>query len=87
MNGSDIYLASVAKFVYGIDTAKERLAQIAQENKMIVMMANCVGHADGELCAGGSAIWEENGEIVGELDELNEGLLIFDTTSKRFLTG
>jgi predicted amidohydrolase len=81
-NGASIYLASVAKFVNGIDTANKRLAEIAQRYAMTVFMVNCVGTADGAECAGQSAVWNPQGKRVGQLDDANEGILIFDTETQ-----
>ncbi|WP_420644082.1 carbon-nitrogen hydrolase family protein [Candidatus Leptofilum sp.] len=76
--GAKIYLASVAKYARGIEEAYGRLAHIAQTHRMTTFMANCVGLADGERCAGQSAVWNRKGECVAQLDDSNEGLIIFD---------
>jgi predicted amidohydrolase len=46
-------------------------------------MANAVGQADGEECAGKSAIWNDKGELLAQLDGQREGLLILDTDTER----
>ena len=51
-SGAEIYIASVAKFVNGIDKAIERLSEIADKYSMTVLMSNCIGEADGNKCAG-----------------------------------
>lgn len=81
-NGASIYLASVAKFTNGIDKAFHRLSEIAKQNSMIVMMSNCIGEADGGMCAGQSAIWNKEGSLLGQLEEDREGIIIFDTEQK-----
>ncbi|KYG85539.1 acyltransferase [Roseivirga seohaensis] len=81
-NGSEIYIASVAKFKSGINKAKTELANIARRYSMSVLMANCIGMADGAECAGKTAVWNKEGGIIGELDNINVGLLIFDTASQ-----
>lgn len=82
--GASIYLASVAKFENGIDKAIDRLADISKTYSMNVLMCNSVGKADGQICAGGSSIWS-NGELLGQLNDSEEGLLILDTeTNKLF---
>ena len=78
-NGAQIYIASVAKFKSGINKAKTELANIAKRYSMNVLMANCIGMADGAECAGKTAVWNKEGGMICELNELNEGLLIFDT--------
>ena len=87
--GAQIYIASVAKFANGIAKAQQRLATIAKQHGMIVLMANCVGTADGEECAGQSAVWNRDGLMVEQLDAKNEGILVFDIdrqeASKKFV--
>jgi predicted amidohydrolase len=78
-NGSEIYLASVVKNVTGTAKAHDRLAEIARAYSMTVMMANCVGVCDGELCGGRSAGWNSRGEMLGQLNDTDEGILIVDT--------
>lgn len=41
--------------------------------------------ADGELCAGGTAVWNANGQRLAQLDDHTEGLLIYDTKSDTIL--
>src|SRR5690606_30024792 len=55
--GTEIYLASVAKFQKGINEALVRLLEIAKNYSMTVLMANSVGSADGGICTGTSSIW------------------------------
>lgn len=84
-SGAGIYIASVAKSVSGIDKALDRLAAIARDQSMTVLMANCVGMADGEACAGRSSIWNEEGLLLGQLDTSNQGLLLVDTDTQRVI--
>lgn len=80
--GAAIYIASVAKFVSGIDKAHKRLAEIASQHHMTVFMANCIGPADGEECVGQSAVWNKKGLLLSRLDDKNEAILIFDTNTE-----
>jgi predicted amidohydrolase len=77
--GAKVYLASVAKSLSGIDRALGRLAEIAREHALIVLMANCLGPCDGVICAGRSTAWTERGELIGQLDDSSEGILVVDT--------
>lgn len=77
-SGAEIYIASVAKFANGVKDAAVRLSEIAKTYSMTVLMSNCVGPADGGVCAGGTAIWNKQGVLVEQLDEVNEGFLIYD---------
>jgi predicted amidohydrolase len=78
-SGARVYIASVAKPVGGIQQATERLAAIAREYKMTVLMANSVGLSECFQCAGKSAVWGRNGELLAQLDDANEGIIILDT--------
>lgn len=84
-NGAQIYLASVAKFARGMAAAHGRLAQIAQTYSMTALMVNCVGLADGEWCAGQSAVWNRDGQRLAQLDDTAEGVLIFDTETQALI--
>ena len=82
----DIYVASVAKFKNDMRKAKERLSRIAKENKLTVFMSNSVGPADSGLCGGNSAIWDSDGILIKQLDNKNEGVLIFDTKNREAMS-
>jgi predicted amidohydrolase len=84
-NGAKFYVASVAKFVSGIGKAAARLAEIARSYSMTVLMANCIGECDGCQCAGKSSIWNDRGELIGQLDDATEGVLIFDTVTGKVI--
>jgi predicted amidohydrolase len=86
-SGAGIYVASVAKFVNGIDKAITRLSEIAHEYSMTVLMSNCVGKSDGHVNAGKTSVWNDKGSLVGQLDDTNEGILIFDTDSQELIKG
>ena len=82
LNGAQVYIASVAKFRSGIKKSLERMAEIAREYSMMVMMANCVGVADGQACAGRTAVWNNRGQLLGQLNDTDEGIIVFDTESQ-----
>jgi len=88
--GADIYLASVAKHSTGIQKAYEQYPKFAENYSMIVAMSNYIGMCDDFESAGGSAIWNPSGELVGSLDDQREGILVYDTKThnltKHFLT-
>jgi len=77
--GAKVYIASVAKFMHGIDKALARLAEIGRSYSMTVLMSNSIGQADGYECAGKSSIWDNKGGLLGQLDDHREGILILDT--------
>lgn len=84
-NGATMYIASVAKFVNGIDKALQRLSDIARDYTMTVLMANCIGECDGEKCAGKTSIWNNNGALLGQLNVENEGILMIDTVTQELI--
>jgi predicted amidohydrolase len=78
-HGADYYLATVAKSVNGVDAAWERLSEIAVHYSCPVLMANSIGPTTDFECAGRSAVWNNHGKRIGELNDQEEGLLLFDT--------
>ena len=84
-SGAEIYIASVAKFLNGIDKALKRLSDIASTYDMTVLMANCVGPCDGEECAGKTSIWNNKGLLAGQLNNTNEGIVIIDTDTQELI--
>lgn len=81
-NGAGLYLASVAKSVDGVAKASERLRAIARDHGMTVLMVNGLGLADGMACPGLSAVWDTKGAVLGQLDDVHEGILVFDTETQ-----
>lgn len=84
-SGAEIYVASVAKFVHGIDVATKRLSTIAKKYSIMVLMANCVGQSDGLVCAGKTSVWNTQGELISQLDDHHEGIIIVDTETQAVL--
>lgn len=84
-SGAKIYIASVAKFVNGVDKAIKRLADIANKYSMTVLMSNCVGQSDGQECAGKTSIWNNKGLLVRQLNDTDEGIIIFDTDTQELI--
>ena len=80
--GADIYIASVAKSQSGISKAYGHFPTVAKAFETPILMTNSVGHCDNFLSVGQSAVWNEKGELVGQLDGQNQGFLIFDTELK-----
>ena len=84
-SGASIYMASVAKTAKGLDAALPRLAGIARQYSMIVLMANCVGECDGCQCAGQTSIWNKTGSLVRQLSDRDEGILMIDTETQEVI--
>jgi predicted amidohydrolase/GNAT superfamily N-acetyltransferase len=81
--GTDIYIASVAKPKGGIEKAYKHFPQIANEFNTPILMSNCVGYCDNFMSVGQSAIWNKKGELIEQLDANNQGLLIFDIKTEQ----
>lgn len=78
-SGAQLYVASVAKTVKGIEKAWAGLSEIACKYEMTVLLSNCVGMCEDGLCGGKSAAWNKKGELLGQLNDTDEGILVFDT--------
>lgn len=77
--GARLYVASVAKTVKGVEKAWAGLSEIAGKYGMTVLMSNSVGMCEDGLCGGRSAAWNSKGELLGHLNDTDEGILILDT--------
>ena len=84
-SGAEIYIASVAKSVNGVDKAIKSLSDIANKYSMTVLMSNCVGQCDGYECGGKTSIWNNKGLLVGQLNDTNEGIIIIDTDTQELI--
>lgn len=84
-NNATIYIASVLSSIGGIDTELKILSGIARNKNMVTFMANYVGKSGGYECAGKSSVWNEKGELIGQLGDKEEGLIVFDTKSKEII--
>ena len=85
-NNATIYVASVLSSVNGIDAELKKLSEISKNNNLITFMANYVGKSGGYECAGKSSVWNEKGELIGQLGDKEEGIIIFDTKSTEIIT-
>lgn len=86
LNNATIYIASVLNSVGGVDADLKKLSDIAMNYNMIAFMANYIGKSGGYECAGKSSVWNEKGELIGQLGDKEEGLIIYDTKSKEIVT-
>ncbi len=77
-SGAEIYLTSVAKSASGVEKASERLSEIAKKFSMLTLMVNNIGPSDNFIGAGQSAMWNRQGDLIGQLDDQHEGLLLID---------
>lgn len=77
--GAEVYVATVAKAQNGFNKAETHYPEIAKKYGMPVLMANSVGPCDNFLCVGKSAVWNKEGVLLAQLNETEEGILVFDT--------
>ncbi len=79
--GAGIYNASVAKTAAGVDKAITQLSEIANNYSMTVLLSNFIGNCDNTECGGRSSVWNDNGVLLGQLDDHSEGVLLIDTST------
>ena len=84
-NGANIYIASVAKTVVGVEKASKTLAGIAGKYAMIALMSNCTGYCDNFESAGKTSIWNNKGQLTGQLNDSGEGILMIDTETEKII--
>lgn len=76
--GAQVYVASVAKSASGVETALDRLSDIARTYALPTLMVNAVGPSDDFVSGGRSSVFNAAGELVGQLPANREGLLLYD---------
>jgi predicted amidohydrolase len=80
-DGAQFYVASVAKFLHGIEKANMQLRATAKAFSVPVLMSNAIGPSDGGECAGQSSIWDGDGILRGQFDGIQQGILVLDTAT------
>jgi predicted amidohydrolase len=81
-SGALFYIASVAKTVKGVEKAWTGLSEIAGKYGMTVLLSNSVGLCEDGVCGGKSAVWNNKGALLGQLNDTGEGVLILDTNTQ-----
>ena len=76
-----IYVAAVMTNKSGIHKKLKGLSSLAKKHKIIVLMSNFVGVSGGSESAGKTSIWNQKGDLIGQMNHTDEGLLIYDTNS------
>lgn len=84
-NGADTYVACVAKTAAGMERSARQLSDIAKNYGMTVLIANSTGYSDNFLSAGQSAAWNNKGELLTRLDDVNEGIILLDTVTQQVI--
>ncbi len=82
---ANFYLSSVAKPQKGVERAKDYFPKVAEKYGVPIMMVNCVGFCDNFLSVGQSSVWDEGGNLIGQLDAENEGFLVYDTVKNEVI--
>ena len=75
---TDIYIASIFFTPNGIPNAYRDLQSYAAKHKMNVLMSNFSGESWGYPSAGQSAFWNNKGELVGQMNDSDSGLLLVE---------
>ncbi|QOG04231.1 carbon-nitrogen hydrolase family protein [Flavobacterium sp. MDT1-60] len=75
---TDIYIASIFFTPNGIPNAYRDLQSYAEKHKMNVLMSNFSGESWGYPSAGQSAFWNTKGELVGQINNTDSGLLLVE---------
>lgn len=83
---TDIYIASIFFSPNGIPNAYRDLQNYAQKHKMNVLMSNFSGESWGYPSAGQSAFWNNKGELVGQMNDSDSGLLIVENDNNNWTT-
>jgi predicted amidohydrolase len=81
--GANVYLASVAKSAAGVVKASTHYPEIARKSNMYVVMANCVGRSDNFLSVGQSAVWDNKGALLAQMDTDSEGIVMVDLLTRK----
>lgn len=82
-HGAGVYVASVSKSAAGVVPAGERLAAIARQYGMPVLMANNVGPSDDFVGGGKTAVWNREGMLLEQLDSTSEGFIIYEVAGEQ----
>lgn len=76
--GAAYYMVSAAKPERAMERALIHYPQVAKTYSIPVLLSNAVGYCDNFESVGQSAVWTKSGILAGQLDNKEEGLLIFD---------
>lgn len=75
---TDIYITSIFFSPNGIPNAYRDLQSYAQKYQMNVLMSNFSGESWGTPSAGQNAFWNNKGELIGQMNDSDSGLLIVE---------
>lgn len=83
--GAQIYIACTAKSKLGLDRALNYYPMLARKYHMPVLLSNCIGPCDNFVSGGNTGVCNRQGEWIGMLDDIQEGLLIYDNTAEKII--
>lgn len=83
---TDIYIASIFFSPNGIPSAYSHLKSYAEKHKMNVLMSNFSGESWGSPSAGQSAFWNNKGELIGQMNDSDSGLLLVENQNDIWIT-
>ena len=81
-----IYIASIFFSPNGIPNAYRDLQNYAQKYKMNVLMSNFSGESWGSPSAGQSAFWNNKGELIGQMNDSDSGLLLIQNQNNNWIS-
>ncbi|WP_291146932.1 carbon-nitrogen hydrolase family protein [Flavobacterium sp. UBA7680] len=83
---TDIYIASIFFSPNGIPNAYRDLQSYAEKHQMNVLMSNFSGESWGSPSAGQSAFWNNKGELIGQMNDSDSGLLLVENQNDNWTT-
>lgn len=83
---TDIYIASIFFSPNGIPNAYRDLQDYAQKHKMNVLMSNFSGQSWGYPSAGQSAFWNNKGQLIGQMNDSDSGLLLVENQNDTWMS-
>lgn len=83
---TDIYIASIFFSPNGIPNAYRDLKNYAEKHKMNVLMSNFSGESWGYPSGGKSAFWNNKGELIGQMNDSDSGLLLAENQNDNWIS-
>ena len=74
--GAQLYVASIMKTEDEMANHAHRMKRYATSHRMAVLTSNYAGQSGGRESAGRSAIWDEQGDLIAQVDSNEESLLV-----------
>lgn len=84
-SGSTLYIASIFFTPNGIADAHKTLSDYSKQYNMNVLMSNYCGQSWGLDSGGQSAFWDNNGNLIANLDKQDSGLLIVENVNNTWM--